>query len=587
MEAPQWDLDQIGVGGPDGIRASFKKMPVRATGFADSYRGKLGTLGPGELKELIEARDAMFIEFEGSWLYCRLAASAKTADQVAGALNNASTEAGTAVGQALAPLEIELGKRLISDPSVISSKGLTVYRHYLEKLAKAAPHLLSEKEELVILEKDKSGAIEWQQLQRSWLTTRTFPMKIDGKEVSLSFGQMYGNLRSPDRELRRQTTEVLGKALGENEIVWSHALRAICSDHLAMCKRRGYSSPEEASYVAHDVQGASIEALMGSIERNTALNNDWMTTKAKLMGLAKLSSYDIYAPLLSKAARRYTWDEARDIVTSAYSDFDEQMGEWVAEMFDGKRIDAEVRVGKYNGAFSDDWIKGKAAFILQSYNGAADDVNTLAHELGHAMHSHLYSRAQAPSNCRIAPCVAECASTFGELLLTEKMLKVASSEDERRVVIAKVLDGFDLSVFLTATRFRLESGLYKALGEGKYLDGATISDMWVAARTSIFHDAVDWPEETKWEWARVPHFYFPDIRYYNYPYAFAQLFTFALYRIYKEEGRDFVPRFKALLSAGSSKSAEELASDFGFDLSKGTFWQKGMDQDREFLKMIR
>jgi oligoendopeptidase F len=329
-----------------------------------------------------------------------------------------------------------------------------------------------------------------------------------------------------------------------------------------------------------------VTALMKAIEWNKELNNDWMRKKAELMGLPKLSSYDVYAPIPSKAVRKYTWDEAREIVTTAYSEFDEQMGDWAKGMFDSRHIDAEVRAGKYNGAFSDDWIKGKSAFILQSYNGALDDVNTLAHELGHAIHSHLYSRAQVPSNCRITPCVAECASTFGELLLTEKLLKAASSNDERNVVLTKVLDAFDISVFLTATRFRLESSLYEAIGEGKYLDGEAISNLWTNARASIFGDTVDWPPETRWEWARVPHFFFSDIRYYNYPYAFAQLFTFALYRLFKEEGREFVPRFKALLAAGSSRSAEELASDFDFDLSEEAFWQKGIDQDREFLKMI-
>ncbi|HVO78208.1 MAG TPA: M3 family metallopeptidase, partial [Methanomassiliicoccales archaeon] len=232
------------------------------------------------------------------------------------------------------------------------------------------------------------------------------------------------------------------------------------------------------------------------------------------------------------------------------------------------------------------WIKGKSAFILQSYNGNLDDVNTLAHELGHSIHTHLYARAQPPSNCRISYCVAECASTFGELLLTEKLLKSASSVDEKRLVLGKVLDAFDISVFLTATRFRLESNLYKAVADGTYLDGEQISKLWAEARQWMFADTVDWAPETRWEWARVPHFFFADIRYYNYPYAFAQLFTFALYRLYKEEGREFVPRFKGLLAAGSSRSAEELASDFGFDLGEEAFWQKGMDQDREFLNRI-
>jgi len=586
VEPPQWDLEQIGLGGKEAILSSLKGMPARADEFARSYRGKIARLEPEGLSKFVESRDEMFLEFEGTWLYCRLAASARTTDSEAGALNNASTEAATAVSQALAPLEIELGKRLLAKPELVTSRKLATYRHYLEKVARSAPHLLSEKEEQLILEKDKSGIVEWQQLQRSWLTTRKFPMTIDGKEVSLSFGEIYGRLRDPVRDVRQQAAQVVAAELGKNEIVWSHALRAICTDHLNTCERRGYSSPEEASYAAHDVKATSIEALMRSIEKNRSLNNDWMRTKAKLLGLPRLASYDVYAPPPSKATRKYTWDEAREMVTSAYAEFDEQMGEWVKGMFDSRHIDAEVRVGKYNGAFSDDWIKGKSAFILQSYNGSLEDINTLAHELGHAVHTHFYSRAQVPTNCRITPCVAECASTFGELLLTEKLLKAASSAEDRRPVLGKVLDAFDISVFLTATRFRLESDLYKAVDEGTYLDGEQISKLWVDARRSIFQDTVEWAPETKWEWARVPHFFFADVRYYNYPYAFAQLFTFALYRIYKEEGRDFVPRFKGLLSAGSSRSAEELASDFGFDLGEEAFWQKGMDQDREFLDMI-
>jgi oligoendopeptidase F len=587
MQPPKWDLEQLRVGSPDEILEAMRGMPARATAFVDEYRGKISRQGPKALYAFIERKDALFIDFEAAWLYSRLAAAASTDDPVAGKLNSAAVSSMSAVFQAFTPLDVELGKRLVAHPELIEAEALRSYRHHLEKVRRSAAHLLSEKEEKLIIDKDKNGIVEWSQLQRAWLSTRPIKVTLEGKEQSLSLGQVYGLIYgSQEREKRREASLALLRVLGENEVVWAHALRSICADHAQICHMRGFSSPEEASYVTHDVDGASIEAMMRVTEKNRAICHAWMATKAKMLGLEKLASYDMAAPIPIETRSSYSWEEGRKIVLESFTAFDPQLGKWAEDMFDGRRIDGEVRAGKSAGAFCEDWLGGKASFILQSYNGNLKDVYTLAHELGHAMHGHLYSRAQRPSNCRISSCVAECGSTFSELLLTDHLLSKATSSDQRREILAEVLSAFDTCVFMIAARYRLESSLYKAVDAGDYLDGETISKLWIDARDSIYGGAVDFPEESKWDWARVPHYFISDLRFYNYPYSFAQLFTFSLYGLYKEQGKDFVPRFKALLAAGSSRPASELAKDFGFDLGEEEFWQKGMDQAKEFLRQI-
>jgi oligoendopeptidase F len=121
--------------------------------------------------------------------------------------------------------------------------------------------------------------------------------------------------------------------------------------------------------------------------------------------------------------------------------------------------------------------------------------------------------------------------------------------------------------------------------EGRFLDSDSISDLWMAAQRSLYGD-IDYLPETRWDWARFPHHYFSEIRFYEYPYVFAQLFVFALFRLYREQGAEFVPRLKALLAAGSSRPPLQLAAELGFDIHGKEFWQKGMDQAEEYLREL-
>ena len=340
------------------------------------------------------------------------------------------------------------------------------------------------------------------------------------------------------------------------------------------------------SLIANDVDQQTIDSLLKTIEKNVYLYQRYLMLKAKLMGLEKLANYDLVAPLPNAPEMKFSWKESRREAIESYAEFDEEIGGWVEEMFEERHIDAEIRKGKTSGAFCSSWIAGKTAYVLQSFNKNIGDVYTLAHELGHAVHAYLGSRAQKPSNLNVGMCVAETGSIFGELLFTEKLLAKAKTKEEKQAILATVLDDFGMTVFQVSARVFFEQSMYDAMKRGEFLDGKTVAKLWTAARDKIYGDSVDWLDVMKWEWTMKPHYYIANFRFYNYPYVFAQLFVFALYRLYKEQGKRFVPKLKKLLAAGSSLSPHKLAAQVGFDITDEAFWEKGMKQAEEFIDML-
>jgi oligoendopeptidase F len=582
-----WDLSQLVDNvEPAFIRKQLEEMVTIAEGLRAEYHGKVTGLDAGGIRSLLESRDALTLKFEGAVRYGQLSYMANSTDDTAKQLNDAVRRAMTKVGQALAFIDIELGKLLASKAQIVKDPDLVEYRHYLERILRKVPHMLPESEEQLVIAKDRNGVSAWELLQSDWLSTRTFTMKIGGRKKTMPYGEITGLYQSPDRELRKQARQTVFESLGKDDIVWASAIRAVCEDHMEMCKLRKWPTPMTESLIDNDVEEEAINSLMKTILSSTELYQRYLRIKAKLMGLLKLADYDLLAPLPKSSKKTYAWKDAREEVTSAYAEFDEQFGNWIRDMYEKRRLDGEVRKGKAPGACCSPWMVGKSAFVLQSYNGRMDDVYAQAHELGHAIHSYLASRAQKPSNCEVGSCVAETGSLFGELLLTERLLKKAKTKEEKQAILVIVLDEFGNSAFQVSARVFFEQSLYDAIKQGQFLDSETISKLWLAARNKINGNAVEWLDVLKWDWTRTEHYYMANYRFYNYPYVFAQLFVFALYRLYKKQGRSFIPKLKALLAAGSSKSPRELSTELGFDLTSETFWQNGMKQAEEFVQML-
>jgi len=582
-----WDLSQL-VESTDStsIQKKLKSMVIEAEKIRDKYQGEIGGLDAKGLMELFRMKDVHTLKFEGVVKYCRLMYSADSTNDVAKQLNDAARRASMRVGQALAFIDIELGKLLTENPSLITDSVLTEYKHYLERILRRVPHLLSESEERLIIMKDKNGINAWQMLQSDWLSTRTFNIEIEGEIKTLPYGEIIGFYQSPDRDLRKRANQIVYQNLGKDEIIWTSAIRSICEDHLQICELRNYPTPMTQSLIANDINQQTIDSLMKTIEKNVGLYQRYLRLKAKLMGLDKLANYDLVAPLPNSPEIDYAWEESWKEVVGAYMAFDEEIGGWVNEMFERRHIDGEVRKGKRSGAFCSSWLAGKSAYILQSFNRRISDVYTQAHELGHAVHAYLGSRAQNPSNLEIGSCIAETGSIFGELLLTERLLSKAKIKGEKQAILANILDEFGMATFQVSARVFFEQSMYETIERGEFLDGKTVAKLWVAGRNKIYGDSVDWLDVMKWEWTMKPHYYRANYRFYNYPYVFAQLFVFALYKLYKEQGKSFVPKLKKLLATGSGKSPRELAAELGFDITNERFWEKGITQAEEFINMF-
>ncbi len=582
-----WDLSQLVKStDPTSIQAELESAVSEAQGIRSRFHGKIESFDAQSLAELLETRDSYYLKCEGVIKYCNLMYSADSTKDLAKRLKDAARKAYMQIGQSLAFVEIELARLLTRNPSLVTAPALAEYRHYLERIVRKTPHMLSETEERLIIVKDKNGVDSWQLLQSDWLSTRTFDIEIDGEKKTLPYGEIVGLYESPDRRLRKQANQTVYDGLGKDEIIWASAMRAVCEDHLEMCKLRKHPNPMTQSLIANDVEERTITSLLNTVEKNAGLYQRYLKLKARLMGLEKLANYDIVAPLPNSPTTKYSWKKAREMVVSSYDAFDEEMSKLVDEMYVKRHIDGKVRKGKESGAFCTSWLAGKSAYILQSFNEKMGDVYTQVHELGHAIHACLGSRAQKPTNYDIGSCIAETGSTFGELLLTELLLSEAKTREEKQAILAHVLDEFGMAVFQVSARAFFEQRMYDAINQGQFLDGETVARLWVESRDKIYGDSVDWLDVMKWEWTMKSHYYLANYRFYNYPYVFAQLFVFALYRAYKEQGPSFAPKLKKLLAAGSSKSPRELAAELGLDITEERFWEKGMEQAKRFIEML-
>ncbi|HIH87757.1 TPA: M3 family oligoendopeptidase, partial [Candidatus Bathyarchaeota archaeon] len=288
-EQMRWDLAQlVDSTEPERIEAKLDEMVDEANKFAAKYREKIGGLDSSGLLKLLEARDAFTLRYEGVTEYCGLRYSADSTDAVSKRLNEAVRKAGNKAGQALAFAEIELGGLLKAKPGLVTDSKLEEYRHFLERIVRRIPHLMTEELEKLTISKDQNGVSAWSQLQGDWLSTRSFRIKVEGVEKTMPYGEIIALYQSRDRALRMEANRVVYDGLGKDDIVWASAIRGVCGDHLQMCEWRKYPSPMTQSLIDNDVEQEAIDALMHTMEGSVESYRRYLRLKAKLMGLKKL-----------------------------------------------------------------------------------------------------------------------------------------------------------------------------------------------------------------------------------------------------------------------------------------------------------
>jgi len=579
-----WDLTEIFSGCDDPkISKTMDAVKEKTDEVIKKYKGKIN--GPNftaqDLRDLLEKQEEILARKEDLEVFSFNSFHANMTLPETKALYNKFTDFQSSISKKLAFLELEIGKLVIDKPQIINDETLSNYKFYLEKIRRKFPFKLSETEEQLILEKDQYGAKAWEQFKSSWINTRKFKATVEGKEKEMSFSEVSPLFKHPDRETRISVNKSVCGLLEKEEEIYSSALRNICGDWVKNTNRRRYDSPIHQSLIDNDTTQEIIDNLMKTVENNIGIYQKFLKIKAKLLNLPRLGGVDIWAYLPSE--KKYTWDETKKLNLQIYGKFDKTFGKIVSDIFERNRIDASTRQGKTGRIYCIQWFNGKSAFILTTFNGLLSDVMPLTHELGHGIHFYLASQQQTFLNYVPGATVGEIASTFGELLLTDHLLETTESNTEKIALLTFQLNWAGLVTFQASARMWFEQNLYDAIEKGEYLDGKTISKYWCAARDKIYGDSVEWFDELKWIWSAVPHYFRTSLRFYNYPYVYAQLFVYALYQTYKKEGVSFVPKFKKLLSAGGSVSPEELGKIVGLDITTPDFWNLGMKQYGVFV----
>jgi oligoendopeptidase F len=582
-----WNLSEIFSSPSDpSVQKAMEEVTALAERFAEKYRGKIGEFSAKELLTCLQEYEAYLAKLRDLTLFSELSFAANMTLPETQTLHDRVMKLEAKLDKLLAFFELEVGNLVYKKPELIADPTLANYKHFLEKLRRNVPHKLSETEEKLIIDKDQFGIYAWEEFQAKWLNTRMFEVTVEGEKKLLPFGAAYGLFMHPDRATRESAYKAVFGLVGKDGEIFASAFRNICNDWLSVCEWRKYSSPMEASLITNDTDQQTIDNLFKAVEENVGTYQRYLRLKAKLMRLPKLGCHDILAPLPDAPDMKFTFEQAKDLVIRAYASFDEGYAFAVKDMFQRRHIDATPRYGKQHGAFCAGWYNGKTAYVLQSFNGRLNDLYTLAHELGHATHDYYCYRNQTILNSRVPMVVAETASIFGELLLTDLLLKEAKTDMEKKVVLCRILDGAGRVIFSVTSRAWFEQSIYEAIKRGEYLNHETICKYWVAARDKAYGDTVEWFNEMLSEWSITPHYYMANFRFYNYPYVYAQLFVYALYQKYMEEGKAFVPKMEKILSMGSSISPVEIGKIAGFDVTTKEFWQIGMKQYEHFLKEL-
>jgi oligoendopeptidase F len=262
----------------------------------------------------------------------------------------------------------------------------------------------------------------------------------------------------------------------------------------------------------------------------------------------KLRRYDLYAPVV-EADKRYPYSDAVEMVLESFDRFEPRMAELAHLVFESHHIDSEVREGKRGGAFCATLGPDLTPWVLQSYVGQARNIATLAHELGHAVHSLLANKHSALTQHASLP-LAETASTFGEMLLVDHLLEGEDDEAVRRDILFKQMDDAYATIMRQAYFALFEREAHESIRKGAEVD--TLHDIYLSNLKEQFGDSLDLSGDFNFEWTAIPHFYHTP--FYVYAYSFGQLLVLSLYRQYLQEGDAFKPRYFAILEAGGSDS---------------------------------
>jgi oligoendopeptidase F len=569
-----WDLGLV-----FSDTAAWEAELAALDGLSQEFLAMQGTLGqgPGQLLAALRLRDEVARRLWALYMYAHQMKDSDGTSPVGQALNE---RAGSFVARTSAALAF-IDPEILAIPEetlaawVAQEEGLKLYAYELEKLNKQRAHIRSAEVEGILAQFSDITRAPHAIFEMLTDSDLTFPSIVDeqGTTVQLSHARYGRYIESGDRRVRHDAFKGLYSAYKPFRNTIATALGAAVRTHVLDARVRNFGSALEAALKPNEIPLDVYHNLVGTIEANLPKLHRYMAIRKKLMGLDDLRIYDLYTPPVPEVALEVPYAEAQEMMLAAFAPLGPNYAEALRQSFSSRWIDVYENVGKRSGAYSGGSY-GAPPYILLNYQDRLNDVFTLAHELGHSMHSYFTRKTQPFVDGSYTIFVAEVASTLNEALLTDYLLKNRDDEQLRKRLLVQQIEDVRTTIFRQTMFAAFELDMHTRAEAGESLTADGLSQRYYDLVGKYHGPAVTLDEEIAWEWARIPHFYY---NYYVYQYATGLSAALALSRQIIDEGRPAIDRYLRFLSSGSSQSSIDLLRGAGVDMTTPAPIQAAMD----------
>ncbi len=569
-----WNLKDIL--DPSKINDLIKELEQKVNKF-ENYREKLKPeISREEFKEILKLLEE--IEYLESRIggYASLKLTENTSDEKSRALETKIEQTLSNLGNKMIffsiwwkTLDEQNAKRLLPETGKA--------KYFFETIRKFKQHTLTEPEEKIINLKDTTGINALISIYH--LTTSTLTFDFKGKKISQE--ELLKYVKNPKAEYRETAYKELFKVYKEKKDILGDIYAKRILDWKNECiTLRKYKTPIEVKNKGNDIPQEAVEALLKTVRNNAEIFQEYFKIKAKILKIKDFSRYHIYAPYSTKE-EKHSFKETRKIVLDSFQEFSPQIAQLAKKVLEEKHVHSILQKGKLTGAYCSTINNKITPYVLMNFAGTTRDIETLAHELGHAVHSLLAQKQTIFTFHPTLP-LAETASVFSEQILLDKLINNEKNKEAIKSLLISQLDDMYATIMRQTFFTIFEQKAHELIPQG--ITTEEIAKEYQSNLKEQF-GSIKIPEEFKWEWLYIGHLF--DYPFYCYAYSFGNLLTIALYEMYKKEGKSFVPKFTELLSAGSSESPENITRKVGVDIKSEKFWQQGFKIIKERVNELK
>ncbi len=576
-----WSLEDLfpGFESPE-LEATYKELDEQVTAFEALRPNLKADMDVEDFMEMLEASEKSTRLAHRLYAFAGLAFSADTQDQ-------AAQSAQARIEQFYADIQnrtlfFSLWWKDVDNETAQRFMDVAGdYRYYLEEIRNFKPHTLSEAEEKIINIKNVTGNSSLITLYSAITNRYVFKLEVDGEIKELTRGELMSYVRGADADLRAAAYQELYRVYAEDGPILGQMYQTRVRDwRNENVNLRNFTNPISARNLGNNIPDEAVDTLLDVCEKNADVFQRYFKLKAKHLGVDKLRRYDVYAPVV-QSDKKYDFGDAAEMVLESFETFSPELATLAQRVFDDDHLDSEVRKGKRGGAFCWSVTPDMSPYVLLNYQGHADDVATMAHELGHAIHAMLADHHNVFTYHSSLP-LAETASTFGEMMLVDQLLENETDESVRRDLLFRQVDDSYATIMRQAYFALFERKAHEMINENASVD--ELAEAYLENLAAQFGDSLDISDEFKWEWVSIPHIYHTP--FYVYAYAFGQLLVLSLYKQFKADGEAFKPRYLKLLAAGGSEAPEKILTEAGINIRSADFWQGGFDVIKELVEQL-